>query len=47
MQPLQISFITLQKSFANAQKRLADLVGGTVDIPALEKALADAKTNLN
>ena len=37
---------TAKEALANAQKRLADLVGGTVDIPALEKALADAKTQL-
>ena len=34
---------TAKEALANAQKRLADLVGGTVDIPALEK---DAKTQL-
>lgn len=35
-----------KEALATAQKRLADLVGGTVDIPALEKALADAQTQL-
>ncbi|WP_247918376.1 SEC10/PgrA surface exclusion domain-containing protein [Streptococcus vestibularis] len=37
---------TAKEALANAQKRLADLVGGTVDIPALEKALAEAQTQL-
>lgn len=37
---------TAREALANAQKRLADLVGGTVDIPALEKALAEAQTQL-
>lgn len=42
----ETAYNTARKALANAQKRLADLVGGTVDIPALEKALADAKTQL-
>lgn len=37
---------TAREALASAQKRLDDLVGGTVDIPALEKALADAQTQL-
>ena len=37
---------TAKEALATAQKRLADLVGGTVDIPALEKALAEAQTQL-
>lgn len=40
------AYNTAKEVLASAQKRLADLVGGTVDIPALEKALADAQTQL-
>ena len=42
----ETAYSTAKEALANAQKRLADLVGGTVDIPALEKALADAQTKL-
>lgn len=42
----ETAYNTARGVLANAQKRLADLVGGTVDIPALEKALADAQTQL-
>lgn len=42
----ETAYNTAREALATAQKRLADLVGGTVDIPALEKALADAKTQL-
>lgn len=42
----ETAYNTAREVLANAQKRLADLVGGTVDIPALEKALADAQTQL-
>lgn len=42
----ETAYITAKEALATAQKRLADLVGGTVDIPALEKALADAQTQL-
>lgn len=37
---------TAKEALASAQKRLADLESGTVDIPALEKALAEAQTQL-
>lgn len=40
----ETAYNTAREALASAQKRLADLVGGTVDIPALEKALADAQT---
>lgn len=40
------AYNTAREALANAQKRLADLVGGTVDIPGLEKALAEAQTQL-
>ena len=42
----ETAYNTAREVLANAQKRLADLVGGTVDIPGLEKALADAQTQL-
>lgn len=42
----ETAYNTAREVLANAQKRLADVVGGTVDIPALEKALADAQTQL-
>lgn len=42
----ETTYNTAKEALATAQKRLADLVGGTVDIPALEKALADAQTQL-
>lgn len=42
----ETAYNTAKEALASAQKRLADVVGGTVDIPALEKALADAQTKL-
>lgn len=42
----ETAYNTSKEALANAQKRLADVVGGTVDIPGLEKALADAQTQL-
>ena len=42
----ETAYNTAKEALASAQKRLADLVGGTVDIPALEKALAEAQTQL-
>lgn len=42
----ETAYNTAREALATAQKRLADLVGGTVDIPALEKALAEAQTKL-
>lgn len=42
----ETAYNTAREALATAQKRLADLVGGTVDIPALEKALAEAQTQL-
>lgn len=42
----ETAYNTAREALASSQKRLADLVGGTVDIPALEKALADAQTQL-
>lgn len=42
----ETAYNTAKEALATAQKRLADLVGGTVDLPALEKALAEAQTQL-
>lgn len=42
----ETAYNTAREALASAQKRLADLVGGTVDIPALEKALAEAQGQL-
>ena len=42
----ETAYNTSKEALASAQKRLDDLVGGTVDIPGLEKALADAQTKL-
>ena len=42
----ETAYNTAREVLASAQKRLADLVGGTVDIPGLEKALTDAQTQL-
>lgn len=42
----ETAYNTAKEALATAQKRLSDLVGGTVDIPALEKALAEAQTQL-
>ena len=42
----ETAYNTAREALANAQKRLDDLVGGTVDIPGLEKALAEAQTKL-
>lgn len=42
----ETAYNTAKEALASAKERLADLVGGTVDIPGLEKALADAQTQL-
>lgn len=42
----ETAYNTAKEALATAQKRLDDLVGGTVDIPGLEKALAEAQTKL-
>ena len=42
----ETAYNTAKEALASAQKRLDDLVGGTVDIPGLEKVLADAQTQL-
>lgn len=42
----ETAYNTAKEALANAQKRLSDLMSGTVDIPALEKALAEAQGQL-
>ncbi|HFL3992809.1 TPA: SEC10/PgrA surface exclusion domain-containing protein [Streptococcus agalactiae] len=42
----EADYNTAKDVLAKAQKQLSDLESGTVDIPALEKALADAQTQL-
>ncbi|HFE9527614.1 TPA: SEC10/PgrA surface exclusion domain-containing protein [Streptococcus agalactiae] len=42
----QTKYDTAMKALADAQKQLSDLQSGSVDIPALEKALAEAQTQL-
>ncbi|HEN1029655.1 TPA: SEC10/PgrA surface exclusion domain-containing protein [Streptococcus agalactiae] len=42
----ETAYNTSKEALASAQKRLDDLESGTVDIPGLEKALADAQTQL-
>ncbi len=42
----EASYTSAKDALATAKKQLADLESGTVDIPALEKALADAQTQL-
>ena len=43
----QTKYDTAMKALADAQKRLNDLQSGTVDIPALEKAVVDAQAQLD
>lgn len=42
----EANYNSAKEALATAKKQLADLESGTVDIPALEKALADAQTQL-
>lgn len=42
----ETAYNTSKEALASAHKRLDDLVGGTVDIPGLEKALAEAQGQL-
>ena len=42
----EANYTSAKEALATAKKQLADLESGTVDIPALEKALADAQTQL-
>ncbi|MFD3126663.1 hypothetical protein ACFKJ0_00555, partial [Streptococcus agalactiae] len=43
----QTEYDTAMKVLADAQKQLSDLQSGTVDIPALEKAVVDAQAQLD
>ncbi|HEO3906785.1 TPA: SEC10/PgrA surface exclusion domain-containing protein [Streptococcus agalactiae] len=43
----QTKYDTAMKALADAQKQLSDLQSGTVDIPALEKAVVDAQAQLD
>lgn len=42
----QTDYTNAETALANARKQLSDLVGNKVDVPALEKALADAQSKL-
>lgn len=42
----QTDYTNAETALANARKQLSDLVGNKIDVPALEKALADAKDKL-
>ena len=43
----QTNYDTAMKALADAQKQLSDLQSGSVDIPALEKAVVDAQAQLD
>ncbi|WP_342976527.1 SEC10/PgrA surface exclusion domain-containing protein [Streptococcus constellatus] len=43
----QTKYDTAMKALADAQKQLSDLQSGSVDIPALEKAVVDAQAQLD
>ena len=42
----QTDYTDAETALANARKQLSDLVGNKIDVPSLEKALADAKDKL-
>jgi hypothetical protein len=46
VQSAQTDYTNAETALANARKQLSDLVGNEIDVPALEKALADAKDKL-
>ena len=46
VQSAQTDYTNEETALANARTHLSDLVGNKIDIPALEKALADAKDKL-
>ena len=46
VQSAQTAYTDAETALANARKQLSDLVGNKVDVPSLEKALADAKDKL-
>lgn len=46
VQSAQTDYTNAETALANARTHLSDLVGNKIDVPALEKALADAKDKL-
>lgn len=46
VQSAQTAYTNAETALANARKNLSDVVGNKIDVPALEKALADAKDKL-
>ena len=46
VQSAQTAYTNAETALANARKQLSDLVGNKIDVPALEKALADAQSKL-
>ena len=46
VQSAQTAYTNAETALANARTHLSDLVGNKIDVPALEKALADAKDKL-
>ena len=46
VQSAQTDYTNAETALANARKQLSDLVGNKIDVPSLEKALADAKDKL-
>ena len=46
VQSAQTGYTNAETALANARKQLSDLVGNKIDVPSLEKALADAKDKL-
>ena len=46
VQSAQTAYTNAETALANARKQLSDLVGNKIDVPALEKSLADAKDKL-
>ena len=46
VQSAQTAYTDAETALANARKQLSDLLGNKIDVPSLEKALADAKDKL-
>ena len=46
VQSAQTAYTNAETALANARTRLSNVVGNKIDVPALEKALADAKSKL-
>lgn len=47
VQSAQTAYTNAETALANARKHLSDLLGNKIDVPALEKALADAQSKLS